>query len=339
LFSKFLVALLIAASPIAAAPFGTVNEPVLLNQHNEHEMVTRLAFQCPAGQPSSDGICFESLSLDQLAGTHGLLVGQGENGGVGSPDSLLPEGPEAHCDDADFLDVPDYPRDRWEATAQLQTCVNHLRLRFEQGWRSASRLLNDQGQISTEMVSLEEDCPFDFEDTDVNTIPTGRAKCNVLEGLGRALHGVQDFYSHSNWADQAKPGEAPGVDNPPGLNRDYVAPFLDLSLSGNISSMVPRDLSTGCFSLVPFACSDRITHGVLNKDHGIIYLNGTFGEVGQATDRGQIPGNFQKAVFAAVLDSQRQWALLRERIRGQYGVQTGNRMICALVRDDPVANC
>ena len=328
--------LLVAAPPAATAPFGTVNEPVLLNQHNEHEMITRLAFQCPEGQPS-DGICFEPATLDQLAGTHSFLVGLGENGAVGAPDSLLPEGPEAHCDDADFLDVPEYPVARWEATAQLQACVNHLRLRFEQSWQSAFRLLDDQGQIGNDMVGLEDDCPFDFEGAGVNT--AGRAKCNVLEGFGRALHGVQDFYSHSNWADQANAGEAVSVDNPPGLNMEAIAPFLDLSASNNISSQVPRQLTTGCFTLNPFGCRDRITHSVLNKDHGIINLNGTFGEVGQGTERGKIPGNFQRAVFGAVQDSQRQWALLRSRIMSQYGTEQGSLMICALVRDNPMVDC
>ena len=28
---------------------------------------------------------------------------------------------------------------------------------------------------------------------------------HTLEAFGRVLHGVQDFYSHSNWADEADP--------------------------------------------------------------------------------------------------------------------------------------
>jgi cyanate permease len=96
--------------------FGTINEPLLVRQHNEHEIITRLAFQCPSAR-GSDGICFEPRSLDQLAGWHvnvlGIAVtGAGFNGAVGAPDTLdpVPEGPEAHCDDADYLDVPGYPR-------------------------------------------------------------------------------------------------------------------------------------------------------------------------------------------------------------------------------------
>jgi hypothetical protein len=34
-----------------------------------------------------------------------------------------------------------------------------------------------------------------------------RAKCQAIEGFGRALHGAQDFYSHSNWTDVADPNK------------------------------------------------------------------------------------------------------------------------------------
>jgi hypothetical protein len=186
------------------------------------------------------------------------------------------------------------------------------------------------------MTDLEDDCPFNFEGSGVNN--NGRAKCNVIEGLGRALHGVQDFYSHSNWADHPDTAEPIGIENPPGLGFASLPPFMDLTATGSIDALVPANLSTGCFSLSPFGCSDRITHGSLNKDHGIINLDGTFGEVGQGTPRGQVPGNFQLAVGAAVRDSRRQWANLRAKIQMEYG---GNAalMICAIVRDDPVADC
>jgi pentatricopeptide repeat protein len=39
-----------------------------------------------------------------------------------------------------------------------------------------------------------------------------RAKCAALEGLGRVLHGAQDFYAHSNWADEADPTRAASPD-------------------------------------------------------------------------------------------------------------------------------
>ena len=49
-----------------------------------------------------------------------------------------------------------------------------------------------------------------------------------MEGLGRALHGAQDFYAHSNWADQADPTRPIGDTNPPGLNQPGPSAVLDL---------------------------------------------------------------------------------------------------------------
>src|SRR4051794_195438 len=123
---SFFSPIVLLVLPILTAAFGTINAPLILGQHNEHEMITRLAFQCPSGQ-KSDGTCFETRSLDQLAGYHNdlggfPLVGTGINGAVGAPDTFdpLPEGPEAHCDDADYLDIPGYPQSRAEANAKLQ---------------------------------------------------------------------------------------------------------------------------------------------------------------------------------------------------------------------------
>ena len=50
----------------------------------------------------------------------------------------------------------------------------------------------------------------------------------TFEGLGRVLHGAQDFYAHSNWADTPDPTRPVGVDNPPGLNLPGPSPVLDL---------------------------------------------------------------------------------------------------------------
>lgn len=146
-----------------AKPFGTING---LGQHNEHEMVTRLAFQCPTGQ-KSNGVCFEPITLDNLAGTHvGSIPGLGDNGMVGSPDDLLPEGPEAHCDDADYFPASGYPRSRAQATEQLQRCVDHLRMRFGQGVRGTARMLDNSDRIIAGMAELESDeCDHDHRGT------------------------------------------------------------------------------------------------------------------------------------------------------------------------------
>ncbi|KAH6632508.1 hypothetical protein F5144DRAFT_593245 [Chaetomium tenue] len=243
------------ALAVVATAFGTINDPIVLKQHNEHEMITRLAFQCPDDQ-KSDGICFEPGSLDQLAGYHinvlGIaLTGTGTNGAVGAPDTFdpLPEGPEAHCDDADYLDIPGYPQSRAQANAKLQTCVDHLRHRFRQAVGAAPRMLDERNRVRRDMVQLYSgDCTFAFPGWQSDDF--GRAKCSTLEGLGRALHGIQDFYAHSNWADDADPTQPISVANPPGLGMNGTASFLDLRANGTIpADQIPRNLTTGCFNL------------------------------------------------------------------------------------------
>jgi hypothetical protein len=163
---------------------------------------------------------------------------------------------------------------------------------------------------------------------------SGRAKCDVLEGLGRTLHGAEDFYSHSNWSDQAAPGPV-GVDNPPGLGHAGVAPVLDLRAAG---VSVPPALSTGCFSLIPFGCRKRVTHGVLNKDEGLVDPS-TGATSSPTTPRGRVGTNFDRAVSGAVAEAGRQWKDLAAEIVATYGATKGNLMICAITHDDPMKDC
>ncbi|KAK3294170.1 uncharacterized protein B0H64DRAFT_462757 [Chaetomium fimeti] len=343
-----LVAVLAFAAVTVA--FGTINDPIVLKQHNEHEMITRLAFQCPSDQ-KSDGNCFEPRSLDQLAGYHNnvlgiALTGTGTNGAVGAPDTFdpLPEGPEAHCDDADFLDVPGYPRTRDEANSKLQACVDHLRHRFRQAVGAAKRMLDDRNRVRRDMVQLYGgDCTFAFPGWQSDDF--GRAKCSALEGFGRALHGIQDFYAHSNWADDADPTQPISVANPPGLGMDGTASFLDLRANGTIPpDEIPRNLTTGCFNLPDITygvgvCQGRVTHGALSKDKGVIHLDGTFGLVELDPRSQAVSTNFKLAVRAAVQHSREVWASLRDEIRLQYGTVSGDLMICSLIRDNPVKDC
>lgn len=349
MLSLFSLLVLLALLAVTAA-FGTINDPIVLKQHNEHEMITRLAFQCPNEQ-KSDGNCFEPRSLDQLAGYHinvlgFALTGTGTNGAVGAPDTFdpLPEGPEAHCDDADFLDVPGYPQSRAEANAKLQTCVDHLRHRFRQAVGAARRMVDERNRVRREMVQLYGgDCTFAFPGWQSDDF--GRAKCSALEGFGRALHGIQDFYAHSNWADDADPTQPISVANPPGLGMNGTASFLDLRANGTIPpDQIPRNLTTGCFNLPDMtfgsgACQGRVTHGALSKDKGVIHLDGTFGVVDIDPRSQSVSTNFQLAVKAAVQHSREVWASLRDEIRLQYGAISGDLMICSLVRDNPVKDC
>ena len=348
-------------SPILG--FGTINEPGVVGQHCEHERITRAAFACPLGNSISDGRCFEELSLHQLAGRSGPEghVGWGTNGAVGAPDMLdpIPEGAEAHCDNADFFDTEKhgldaaYPRTREEATAQLQVCMNHLRLRFLEGVDAADKIVDQNARIILPEVDISgSDCRFSFPDLQMHWF--ARAKCSAIEGFGRALHGIQDFYAHSNWADEAKPPY--NLTNPPGLKLEGTPVFLDLRAENNISDQVPHELSTGCFGgimtdgpegkaghpLEPGSldCTGRVTHHTLNKDNGIIdWITGKTTKPGPNTPRSDMPGNFQRAVNAAIKDSRRQWRYFREQIRRTYGKERGNIMICSLIRDDPTQDC
>ena len=89
----------------------------------------------------------------------------------------------------------------------------------------------------------------------------------MIEGFGRALHGVQDFYSHSNCADERDPARPAGVNNPPGLATGGAAAVMSLRAAGPAAG---GDLSTGCFVLIGSGCRGRVTHDTLNKDNGII---------------------------------------------------------------------
>ena len=312
------------ASPVSsAAAFGTIDSG---GQHREHERITRASLAC-AGDAGSDDGCFERASMDFLAGHDRQF------GGVGSPDSDEISDPAAHCDGADFLESG-YARTREQATAALMDCVDHLRMRLGEAVDAAADLVDDEGQVIGDEVDLESECRM-------VEAAENRAKCATLEALGRVLHGVQDFYSHSNWADEADPTRPIGDDNPPGLGLPGPSPVLDLR--SETPPVVPPGLSTGCYVLrdeVPGVgeCEERITHAALNKDTGLIDPH-----TGEATDptkpRGMVGENFARAVAGAVEETRRQWQDLRAELVARYGHDQASVMICALTHDDPVDDC
>ncbi|MCE3553232.1 hypothetical protein LWC33_17430 [Pseudonocardia sp. RS11V-5] len=318
-----LVVLGLAAAPGSAAGFGTIDSG---GQSREHERLTRAALSC-AGDARSDPDCFEPTTMDYLAG-HGH-----EFGAVGSPDRDELSDPAAHCDGADYVAGP-YPRTRMQATASLVDCLNHMRLRFGEGVDKAQGLLGRDGEVLAAEVGLDPECRSDDEREE-------RAKCATLEAFGRALHGVQDFYAHSNWADQADPARPIGDENPPGLDLPAPSPLLDLR--GAAAPDPPAELSTGCYVArdeVPGvgACQLRVTHAGLNKDRGQIDP-----VTGAATDpttpRGMVGTNFAKAVTGAVTETRREWRDFRSELVARYGTERGERMACALTHDDPVDDC
>ncbi|MCB5168419.1 CinY protein [Streptomyces bambusae] len=303
--------------------FGTINT---FGQNAEHERITRAALACAPGvTPGAEGTCFEPGSIRQLAGAKGTM------GAIGAPDvdQVLTEA--AHCDGADYLNAAGYPRTRAQATSVLLACIAHLKGEFNRGVERADALVDAAGAVSTAATDLSSDCTFVLG-------VTGRGKCNAIEGFGRALHGTEDFYSHSNWADRADSRSAIGIANPPGLARTGAAPFLRLAAPAPAAADIPADLSTGCFSLNPWGCGKRITHSVLNKDNGII--DPLTGEAtAPTTPRGQIEANFSAAVQAAIADTRAQWAGFRTSLITRYGTTRGQRMACAMTHDNPAVAC
>jgi hypothetical protein len=327
LVAALLVMVGFQSTPGPAAAFGTIEGG---GQHRAHERITRAALACSStGAGDVVGGCFEPRSMDWLAGHDPYF------GGVGAPDSDELSNPAAHCDNADFLAEADYPRTRDLATAGLLDCVNHLRGRFDEGIDAAGALVDDQGQVVRAEVQFDPpDCRL-FEGLE------DRAKCTSLEGLGRLLHGSQDFYAHSNWADEADPSRPISDDNPPGLNLPGPSAVLDLRTDN--APAVPADLSTGCYVLndqTPGVgeCAGRVTHATLNKDNGVV--DPTSGQVTEpTTPRGMVRDNFAKAVAGAIAETRRQWQDFSSELSTRYGQERGAQMVCALTHDDPVNDC
>lgn len=322
------LAVLLVTTPGSAAAFGTIEGD---GQNREHERITRAALAC-AGAGGSEDDCFQPRSIDLFAG-HGRGFGA-----VGAPDKDELSNPAAHCDNVDFL-VGDYPRTRAEATGALLECVDQLRYRFGRAVDVAAGLLDAGGEIIPEEVEPDPDCALGDPTTRGPVDP--RAKCATLEELGRAVHGAQDFYAHSNWADVADPTRPVGPDNPPGLDRPGPSPMLDLR--SDAPPDVPAEFSGGCFALrdqVPGVgeCTDRVTHAGLNKDRGMI--DPATGDVtAPTTPRGMVEDNFAKAVTGAIAETRRQWEDFRAALTDRYGRDRAAMMICAVAHDDPLGDC
>ncbi|MFI6514747.1 hypothetical protein ACIBF1_04210 [Spirillospora sp. NPDC050679] len=314
-----------------AHSFGTLTDK--LGQRAEHERITRAALACPTGR-APDNYCFEPKSLEELAGA------EGKGGGIGAPDlgrEVLQ--PAAHCDNADYLHQKGYPQSRADATKNLLGCIGHVRTRMNNALSDADRLLQRNGTVAPGQVDLSFRCVYNQA--------KGRAKCDVFEQFGRAMHAVQDFYSHSNWADTAGP-QALGATNPPGLGNSTPFPlFHPFRDPQPTAADVPLNLSTGCFdgaaaiSGEKRGCSGgkRIRHRVLNKDNGLIDpVTGAASD--PTTDRGRIGTNFASAVALAIADTRRQWRDLVAALEKRYPAGgKGRRMACAVTHDNPARDC
>lgn len=300
-----------ATSPSHA--FGTIYGK---GQSAEHEKITRLALK-------SEG--FEKHSLNEIAGKRGTW------GAVGAPDNplrFLTFKEYAHCDGGDYIDLPGYPHSKEDARQTLEKCRTWIFDNLEKAVSAAKGLLDANGTIRNSQIPTRLSCTY--------VGGSGRAKCNVFEAFGTALHASQDFYSHSNWTDRALPGEiAPR--NPPGLNEAAPAPWLDPA----IRVPFPDGLMSGCFQKLnedhPASCPNRTRHADLNKDTGRI--DPVTGPGAARTPRGRLTGNFGRAVTVAAADTRAKWAYLKAEIVKTYGAERGKRMICALQKDNPRKTC
>lgn len=181
--------------------------------------------------------------------------------------------------------------------------------------------------------------------------PAGPQKCLAINYLGRMFHGMQDFYSHSNWADSADPKRPIGIDNPAGLASTGRAPLLAMTKSA--MPPLPPTLTTSCYDLAHLLgqCKGRIDHDRdLGKDEGDIHvtlkagpLPNTLTTANPTTPRGKITlagrTNFDRGVQGAVDETVGAWTDFGKELQRRYGKVRGERMICALTHDDPVKDC
>ncbi|WP_406182650.1 hypothetical protein [Streptomyces sp. NBC_01006] len=310
--SVAVVALLAAA--LTAAPSGAAHAFT----GDNHEDVTRAALP------------WEPITLTAMA--------DARDGAINANDHrpYFDVGP-LHCDNADYLGpryAPDYPRTRDEATTELLACIRTSVTRFRAAVRAADGLVDADGKVRTDQSDLSSPCAWDGK--------PGRAKCAVLEQLGRGWHQIEDFYSHSNWSDRPAPGPI-GLDNPPGLARTGTAPFLDIrrysamkdaDWTQEARERIPADLATGCYPDIDSTgvkaadCDGRVAHNrVLNKDTA-------------ASARSKTGDNFGHATAGATTEITRQWNDFKAELLTAYpDHRRGAQMVCALVHDDPATAC
>jgi hypothetical protein len=243
---------------------------------------------------------------------------------------------------------------------------------FDDAVSLAALMLNSDGSINSAATSIPAlsagGCSFYHPNPNPMSV-----KCWIILNLGEALHGIQDFYAHSNYADQPNPNNPISVTNPPGLDLLTPAPFMDLTLPSfpkdkiNNPSGAYYKLATGCSRTTSLGellwnCPDnRINHDYLAKDDGFINVDSSTGTVTTTCDdkyprpfrfllqkvahpcttwpRSVVAGNFANAVNDAVLDSKRVIKDFANKLTVSYGQVKGSLLFCALTHDNPVQDC
>lgn len=329
--------------PETAAAFGSV-KIAGTSQRVVHEPITR-TLGCAADDPVTD--CWQGISLSMLAGRSGTF------GAVGEPDNPLDGSPNPaarHCDDIDYGYGSTHRQD--EAQVEFNKCLEWYQAYMDFAVASAGKLLRPDGSIDPAQTDIVNGLGGTYNacklpDPQKGNTSDYSAKCNVLNGLGRALHNYEDIWSHSNWGDVANPDQAVGLTNPRGLGNTAQPPFM--AYPGPIAAPIPEGFLSGCDDSLPLSpCTTllgtlvRTAHSVVNKDNGTVDARNCVA-TDPLTDRGKITvdgvTNFQRAVTGACGAARRAWSDLRAALAAKYGPTRAATMIRAITFDHPTTTC
>ena len=340
---------------------------------HEHGFITTAALACDSEfEPLNRAVpCFEAKTMSNLGGGHAYkdAIGRYDNqygvytgfSAVESPDNLVIHfsgGPDWwHCDNADYLELDEYPISRVKATKKVLDCRTWAQRVMGEGFDGyspwcystngvwGSYRCEGVAAISRFMLNnnseVDVDQPGGFSNTTGCSFngAKGRTKCLVLQQFGYALHAIQDFYSHSNYADM-NPSQYFSFNNPPGIGSVQTPLLWDMKITKSSINLLPDSrLSTGCYP--DDQCSNRATHAVLNKDRGKIdTYTGVISEIYQdMSPRGALIvdnlSNSQRAINMAIRQTRAAWQDLQYLIIQKEGYERGNRIICAIASDSP----
>ena len=333
-----------------AGAFGSVDSSII-GQTATHERITR-TLACAASDPVET--CFQNISISVLAGRDGTF------GAVGEPDNPLDGSPNPsarHCDNIDS--GYDSPNSIAAAQKAFNECLDWYQSYMDFAVNSAGALLKADGTIDpaqTDLInffgSTYNSCKF--PDPKKGNTSNDSAKCNVLNGLGRALHNYEDIWSHSNWGDYADRSKAVELTNPRGLANTEQPAFM--AYPGPRSLPLPDGFLSGCDDSLPlndcvvgFADSTdvitwryRTAHSMVNKDNGSLDAKTCVG-VSPKSTRGKVVvdgvSNYARATKGACAAARRAWSDLQAALVAKYGQQRAATMVRALTYDHPLTDC
>jgi len=339
----------VQGSPNPAGAFGSVDIS-LLGQRAVHEPITR-TLGCSADAPVTN--CLEPISLGVLAGHDGTF------GAVGEPDDPLdgfPNPSARHCDNVDY-GYTSYQTIE-EAQVSFDNCLDWFQSYMDFAVSSAAGLLRTDGTIdaaATDLINATggtyNSCSF--PDPKKGNTSKDSAKCNVLNGFGRALHVYEDVWSHSNWGDDYDLSKDVSLTNPIGLANTEQPAFM--AYPGPRSVPIPVNFITGCDDSVSKGdCMQqksydepvsgfRTGHSVLNKDNGTVSPTSCVA-TDPVTSRGKVTTrdgvtNFSRAVTGACGAARRAWSDLQNAITARYGSTAAQSIIRAISKDHPLTDC